>query len=67
MRIIERGTPPDDVPWKGQCIKCRSVLEALKQELNVEWDDRERGEFGRATCPVCKSPMVFYPTPKGGA
>jgi hypothetical protein len=69
MKIIKRGIPPEEVVWKATCHRCKSELEAKRNELQVEWDQREQGELGRADCPVCKNPIIFYPAvenqPKG--
>jgi hypothetical protein len=61
MRIIKRGKPPAEVKWEGTCGQCSSVIEAKADEIQVEWDQRETGSYGRANCPVCGVGMVFYP------
>lgn len=61
MEIIKRGNPPEEIIWKSTCYRCKSELQAKRNELRVEWDHRESGEFGRADCPVCKTEIIFYP------
>lgn len=62
MKIIKKGTPRDEVVWRGTCNACDSVIQAKRDELlTVEYDHRENGEFGRASCPVCHYGMIFYP------
>lgn len=64
MKIIKKGRNPEDIPWRGHCHHCESEVEALRRELNIEWDQRENGEFGRANCPMCNREMIFYPVGK---
>lgn len=61
MKIIKRGKLADEVPFRGTCHNCKSVIEAYRCELFIEYDHKEHGEFGRATCPVCRRDMIFYP------
>jgi hypothetical protein len=62
MKIVKRGKDPKEIVWRGDCSKCGSTIEAKRGELvSIEYDQRENGEFGRATCPVCGHGMVFYP------
>lgn len=65
MKIVRRGTPPNEILWRGTCHACKTVATAGRSELKVEEDPREGGEFGRATCPVCgDQSMIFYPVKK---
>ena len=62
MKIIHHGRDPKKTPWRGACSNCRSELEAIRDEVTgIEYDQREKGEFGRAMCPVCSQSVVFYP------
>lgn len=65
MRIVKRGKLKEEKFWLGTCHNCKSVVEARRHEVNVEWDSREQSEFGRSNCPVCKHSMVFYEKEEG--
>jgi rRNA maturation endonuclease Nob1 len=60
VRIVKRGKVPEDRPWRGTCTTCRSVLEAVRGELKVEYDQREDGEWAAGNCPVCGRVVNFY-------
>lgn len=64
MNIIKRGTPKDTRLWRGTCRECESVIGAIRKELQIEFDQKEDGEFGQAVCPVCGYTMIFYPKVK---
>lgn len=61
MEIVKRGVPPAEIPWFGRCVSCKTEVKAARTEVRVEHDQREGGEFGHATCPVCGYGMVLYP------
>ena len=61
MKILKRGKDPKEDKWRGRCPNCKSEMEAARNEVQVEWDQKEQGEFGRARCPVCGNEMIFYP------
>lgn len=61
MRVIKRGTIPENIPWFGECRKCTSEIEAEQGELKVEMCPRERYKFAHHACPVCGHPMLFHP------
>ena len=59
MEILHRGVPPEDRNWIGTCHYCKSQLKAKARELRITSCQRE-GDFGQATCPVCKRDVNFY-------
>lgn len=62
MRVVKKGKDPDKLNlFTGDCRRCKGVFEADRGELEVEWDQREQGEFGRANCPNCGYEVIFYP------
>ncbi len=63
MKIIKRGKLPSQKKWRGTCRQCKTIVEALQEELSVTSDQRD-GEIGTANCPVCKTQMFFYPLEK---
>lgn len=65
MKVLKRGTPPEDNIFRGTCNHCRSEIEAERRELNdIQYDQREKGELAPAICPVCKRSMFVYPVSK---
>lgn len=60
MEIIRRGVSPAERKWQGNCYTCKSLLEAVESELEVEYDYHEHTSFGKAPCPVCKAEVTFY-------
>jgi hypothetical protein len=64
MKIIKKGNPPEEQPWRGECKACGAVLEAARSELKTDYDQRDGSEWGRAPCPCCKAGVVFYPKGK---
>lgn len=61
MKIVKRGTPPEEHIWKGTCLTCSTVAEATGKEVAVHFDQRE-GQWATANCPVCNKQMNFYST-----
>lgn len=58
MKILTKGKPKSERPWRGQCRDCESVIEAVKSELVITSDQRD-GDFATARCPVCNLSMYF--------
>jgi hypothetical protein len=52
MKIIKRGTIPDEREWKFDCT-CGTVFECLQKEVTVRNDQREAGSYATYACPVC--------------
>jgi hypothetical protein len=74
MKIIKRGTPPEQRIWYGKCRSCNSEIEAEQKELvNIQNDWREGTDFCWMKCPVCNAGndtgyggVLFYPFRNGG-
>ena len=60
MKVIKKGTIPDKLIYRGTCHHCKSVVEATRGELGIEYDQRGEGDFGREKCPVCNTVMIFH-------
>ena len=60
MQIIKRGVIPAERKWRGNCFHCSSIMEAKQSELTIQSNQRD-GEWATTKCPVCGSPMNFYP------
>ena len=69
MKIVNRGTPPQDNIWSGKCNTCGTLAEAKEPELRITRSQRD-GDFAWARCPVCKTGsddyggVLFYKTKK---
>jgi RNase P subunit RPR2 len=59
MKIIKRGTPPEDKKIRWTCKHCGSILEA-KQSEGRTVHDRD-GTMIEFTCPVCERKGWGYP------
>jgi hypothetical protein len=56
MKVIERGTLPQERLWRGTCRSCGSKVEATEGELNhIDLGDQRDGPFAWEVCPVCKA------------
>lgn len=65
IEIIERGSPPEKRPWRGNCTNCRTKCKCLLADVrNITYDPKEGGDFGYITCPVCERDMIVYPETK---
>ena len=52
MRIIERGTPPNEQPIEGRCRNCKTIFEFMQHEAKRISDQRD-GDYWHLNCPVC--------------
>jgi hypothetical protein len=52
MKIIQRGTIPEEREWKFSCYTCRTRFECLQSEGRYTWDQRD-GDYLTVSCPVC--------------
>lgn len=53
MKIIKRGSVPEDPIYFGICRNCKTEVEATKNEL------QHNGSAYKADCPVCSLSMGF--------
>lgn len=65
MKLIFKGKPKPGT-FRGTCKTCGSTFDAEPEELKIEYDEREHGQFAHASCPICcrqKQPgdLVMYP------
>jgi uncharacterized protein with PIN domain len=62
MKIIKRGTVPEDVVYLCQCRKCKTTLEFTSKDEGVkELHDPRDGNYFKITCPVCTD-YIFVDT-----
>jgi len=61
MKIVKRGKEPKNRVYRGTCHGCKSVMEETEGNLSPEYDQREKGSFAHAVCPVCGHNFVMYP------
>lgn len=52
MKIIKRGTPPEEITNRKTCTKCHSELEYTRADIRSSPDPREQG-WAFVKCPVC--------------
>lgn len=52
MKIIKRGTPPNENPYHVECRSCHSEIEFMRIEAKLVPDQRD-GDFLTINCPVC--------------
>lgn len=57
MKILERGTPPEDRVYVSTCRNCKSKIEFLQSEGRIYYDPRD-GNFIQVLCPVCCASIV---------
>ena len=65
MKLVSRGKPMPKT-MRGTCKVCHSTFDAEPEELKMEYDQRENGQFAHAVCPECKKhkrvgDLVMYP------
>lgn len=62
MKILYRGTPPSERPWRGKCHYCKSELEVTRDEVDdiYHGDQREPGASGHVVCPICHCVVNVY-------
>ena len=53
MRVLRRGTPPEELVHYCECTRCKSVLQFLRGEAKYQ-DDQRDGDYLSISCPVCK-------------
>lgn len=54
MKVIQRGTPPEEEVYQADCNRCHSKLEFTRSEAKFREDQRE-GSWLEVTCPVCNN------------
>lgn len=59
MKVIKPGRKEPE-KYESTCINCGAVIEAEKQELNIQHCPRENYSFAHERCPECESKIVFY-------
>lgn len=59
MRILFKGTDPQEELWGGTCYNCKTVIEAQRKELKIESNQRD-GSWAIASCPVCGKQIHLY-------
>jgi hypothetical protein len=57
MKIITRGTPPEDVRYRHTCAHCATVFEFEQREARSVPDPRELGYS--IACPLCRRDWYF--------
>lgn len=58
MKIIKRGTPPEDVVYGAACIRCGTEFEFTRAEAEVSHDQQDLSSYISIACPVCGK--AFY-------
>lgn len=61
MRILKRGRPPEDAPYRVSCRNCKSKLEFEKREAEYVPDQRD-GDYLKIECPICKEDVTVSAT-----
>lgn len=62
IRITKTGEHPDLKIYKGQCHRCRSVMEWQRKDARyVHSGDARSGPFTQINCPVCGNNVSGYP------
>jgi len=56
MKIIKRGTPPDQNPIQGTCTYCHTEVEFLPIEARKEMHRNQVHYFIK--CPVCDQQII---------
>jgi hypothetical protein len=54
MKVIRKGTIPEQRVCHGTCNKCGTVVEFQHGEATISSDQRDMGAF-YVNCPTCKS------------
>jgi len=62
IKVIRKGTPPEETPIQVECRRCRSVLEFVPASVKRVFDQRD-GDFYQFLCPVCGTTVTSYLTP----
>lgn len=60
VKIIKLGYIEDDVRFKVECEKCRSLLELCKRNLIIDNDIKNETIYW-FVCPVCGEPIYLSP------
>ena len=61
MKILERGTLPNEIVFRVTCSKCKSKLEFTAGEAKhgTDWRD-SHDEWWKVDCPACLSLVYAY-------
>lgn len=54
MKVVVRGTPPEEEVWTGMCFSCKSQMEEVRSNLDVKYSLRPGEDpYADAICPIC--------------
>ncbi|WP_428614322.1 hypothetical protein [Pseudoalteromonas sp.] len=59
MKLINPGKL-EPVKYQATCRNCGAVIEATKDELNIQYCSKEMFSFAHEHCIQCESKVVFY-------
>ena len=63
MKIVVKGTNPNDVPFNLECYKCGTIIELTANELKYQGGDSGGGDSGKyVKCPTCAN--TIWDTPE---
>ncbi len=54
MKVIKKGTPPEEKMHRARCWRCGAVLEFPMSEAGVSLDPRDQATYLIVQCPVCR-------------
>jgi len=55
IKVIVRGTPPQETIYRVNCRTCASVLEFRPSDPEIKYNSDQRdGDFYSFHCPVCE-------------
>jgi hypothetical protein len=57
MKIIRQGADPKQTPLRGECTRCRTVIEFHPTEAKFVPDQRD-GDFYQIACPTCSATIT---------
>lgn len=57
MKVIHRGSLPEEAIYQATCNNCSSILEFMQKEVRWEHSQRE-GTYVHFRCPVCQRDAV---------
>ena len=61
MKLVKRGTPPQDQIWIGTCRSCKSEYEAIRKEIadKIIFSKTIR-DHAKEICEVCGDDFFLY-------
>ena len=62
MKVVVKGTIPEERIWEGTCGRCNSVMEEEGGKLKIMVETNKPLSYATTQCPVCFFTFIMHQT-----